>query len=198
MILIDNIDNPETGEKGRYKDEVLSNKTPFKVVLEVAQSYPLRVAPAVVAKPAPAPVPETLPQVAPAPPPAPGPAPPKPPAPMPPSVQVNSQNDMGNSTKSMYRSKRFWGGVLIITGRLIIVADIGGHFAPAVRSFIGDGVLMDWMTGVIVTMIGEAVLDRGEKKAEGPLDTPKRAAIAAQASTQTPANQTPATQAAPT
>ena len=80
-------------------------------------------------------------------------------------------------------------GVLIITGRLIIVADIGGHFAPAVRSFIGDGVLMDWMTGVIVTMIGEAVLDRGEKKAEGPLDTPKRAAIAAQAAAPAPPSQ---------
>ena len=96
---------------------------------------------------------------------------------MPPSVQVNSQNDMGNSTKSMYRSKRFWGGVLIITGRLIIVLDVTGNFAAPVRSFIGDGVLMDWMTGIIVTMIGEAVLDRGEKKAEGPLDTPKRIAL---------------------
>lgn len=77
----------------------------------------------------------------------------------------------------MWVSKRFWGGVLIIAGRLIIVADIGGHFAPAVKSFIGDGILMDWMTGVIVTMIGELVFDRGEKKAQGPMDTPKRIAL---------------------
>lgn len=97
---------------------------------------------------------------------------------MPPSVQVNSQNDMGTSTKVMYRSKRFWGGVLIITGRIIIALDVTGHFAAPVRAFIGDGVLMDWMTGVIVTMIGELILDRGEKKAEGPMDTPKRVALA--------------------
>lgn len=103
--------------------------------------------------------------------------PPPPPVPLPPSVQVNSTSDMGGSVKSMYRSKRFWGGILIIAGRLIIVADVGGNFAPAIRSFIGDGVLMDWMTGVIVTMIGELILDRGEKKAEGPIDTPKRVAL---------------------
>jgi len=109
--------------------------------------------------------------------PRPGPKPPGPPSPIPPSVQVNTGSDMGPTTKTMWVSKRFWGGVLIIAGRLIIVADIGGHFAPAVRSFIGDGVLMDWMTGVIVTMIGEAVLARGEKKATGPIDTPKRIAL---------------------
>lgn len=103
--------------------------------------------------------------------------PPPPPVVLPPSVQVNTQNDMGTTAKSMYRSKRFWGGILIIAGRLIIVADVGGNFAPAIRGFIGDGVLMDWMTGVIVTMIGELILDRGEKKAEGPIDTPKRIAL---------------------
>ena len=78
----------------------------------------------------------------------------------------------------MFRSKRFWGGVLIIGGRLIIVADVGGNFAPFIRSFIGDGVLMDWSTGVIVNILGEALMDRGEKKAEGPMDTPKRVALA--------------------
>ncbi len=96
---------------------------------------------------------------------------------MPPSVQVSTQNDMGPTIKSMYRSKRFWGGALIIVGRLIIVLDVSGNFAPAVRGLIGDGVLMDWMTGIIVTMVGEMVLDRGEKKAEGPIDTPKRVAL---------------------
>ena len=103
--------------------------------------------------------------------------PPPPPVILPPSVQVNTQSDMGPTTRTMWVSKRFWGGVLIIAGRLIIVADVGGHFSPAVKSFIGDGVLMDWMTGVIVTMIGEMVLDRGEKKATGPMDTPKRIAL---------------------
>ena len=58
--------NPETGEKGRYKDEVLSNKTPFKVVLEVAQSYPLQAAPVVQARPAPAPAKEQPPVLKPA------------------------------------------------------------------------------------------------------------------------------------
>ena len=101
----------------------------------------------------------------------------KPPVVMPPSVQVNTQSDMGPTTKTMWVSKRFWGGVLISAGRLIIVADVGGHFSPAVKSFIGDGVLMDWMTGVIVTMVGELVLDQGEKKAKGPMDTPKRIAL---------------------
>ncbi len=111
--------------------------------------------------------------------PLPVPASTKPPEPVtiPPSVQVSTQSDMGPTTRTMWVSKRFWGGVLIIAGRLIIVADIGGHFAPAVKSFIGDGILMDWMTGVIVTMIGELVLDRGEKKATGPIDTPKRIAL---------------------
>lgn len=97
--------------------------------------------------------------------------------PMPPSVQVSTTNDMGSTTRNMFRSKRFWGGALILAGRAIIVADVGGHFAPAVRSFIGDGILMDWMTGIIVTMVGEMILDRGEKKAEGPIDTPKRIAL---------------------
>jgi len=97
---------------------------------------------------------------------------------MPPSVQVNTQSDMGPTTKTMWVSKRFWGGLLIIAGRLIILADVGGHFSPAVKSFIGDGVLMDWMTGVIVTMVGELILDQGEKKAKGPMDTPKRIALA--------------------
>lgn len=97
--------------------------------------------------------------------------------PMPPSVQVSTTNDMGGTTRNMFRSKRFWGGALILAGRAIIVLDVGGHFAPAVRSFIGDGILMDWMTGIIVTMVGEMILDRGEKKAEGPIDTPKRIAL---------------------
>ena len=96
---------------------------------------------------------------------------------MPPSVQVSTTNDMGGTTRNMFRSKRFWGGALILAGRAIIVLDVGGHFAPAVRSFIGDGILMDWMTGIIVTMVGEMILDRGEKKAEGPIDTPKRIAL---------------------
>ena len=103
----------------------------------------------------------------------------KPPEPlaMPPSVQVSTTNDMGSTTRNMFRSKRFWGGALILAGRGIIVLDVGGHFAPAVRSFIGDGILMDWMTGIIVTTVGEMILDRGEKKAEGPMDTPKRIAL---------------------
>ena len=122
--------------------------------------------PAPSAKPAPAPVPKLPTDVG-----------SKPPVVMPPSVQVNSQSDMGPTTRTMWVSKRFWGGVLIIAGRLIIVADVSGHFSPAVKSFIGDGVLMDWMTGVIVTMVGEMVLDRGEKTAKGPMDTPKRIAL---------------------
>lgn len=103
--------------------------------------------------------------------------PPKPPAPMPPSVQVNSQPDMGPTVRTMWVSKRFWGGILIIVGRLIIAADVTGNFAPGVRAFIGDGILMDWGTGVIVTVLGEVILNRGEKKAEGPMDTPRRIAL---------------------
>lgn len=114
---------------------------------------------------------------APTPLPVPSTKPPPVPAPMPPSVQVSTQNDMGPTTKSMYRSKRFWGGALIILGRLIILLDVSGNFSAPVRGLIGDGVLMDWMTGIIVTMVGELVLDRGEKKAEGPIDTPKRVAL---------------------
>ena len=170
--------NPATGEKGRYYDAVLPAKTPFKAVLEVAQNYPLQAA-VVAPAPLPAPKPAVVPAPAPAAPaPLPPPLPPKPRVQIPPSVQVNSQNDMGNSTKSMYRSKRFWGGLLIIVGRLIIVLDVSGNFAAPVRAFIGDGVLMDWMTGIIVTTLGEMILDRGEKKAEGPIDTPKRVAVA--------------------
>lgn len=145
-----------------------------------------KISPNVDTKPAPGPV-SGLPGAGPAPLPkspqgqvaAPVPSSAKPPEPVqiPPSVQVSTQSDMGPTTRTMWVSKRFWGGVLIIAGRLIIVADIGGHFAPAVKSFIGDGILMDWMTGVIVTMIGELVLDRGEKKATGPMDTPKRIAL---------------------
>lgn len=96
---------------------------------------------------------------------------------MPPSVQVNAQPDMGPTTRTMWVSKRFWGGVLIIGGRLIIAADVTGTFAPAVKAFIGDGILMDWGTGVIVTVLGEMLFHQGEKKAEGPMDTPKRIAL---------------------
>lgn len=103
--------------------------------------------------------------------------PPKPPVIMPPSVQVNAQPDMGPTTRTMWVSKRFWGGVLIIGGRLIIAADVTGTFAPAVKAFIGDGILMDWGTGVIVTVLGEMIFHQGEKKAEGPMDTPKRIAL---------------------
>ena len=130
-----------------------------------AAPQPPVVPPVPSAKPIPAPVPQKAP------------VPPVPPPPMPPSVQVNPNNDMGGTIKVMYRSKRFWGGLLIIIGRLIIVLDVTGNFAAPVRAFIGDGVLMDWMTGVIVTMIGEIVMDRGEKKATGPIDTPKRIAL---------------------
>lgn len=104
-------------------------------------------------------------------------APPKPPVPIPPSVPVSPQNDMGPTTRTMWVSKRFWGGVLIIGGRLIIAADVAGNFAPMVRAFIGDGILMDWGTGVIVTVLGEILFDRGEKHAKGPMDTPKRIAL---------------------
>lgn len=133
--------------------------------------------PGATSSPAPGPTPPPKPPQGTSVAPVPVPKPPAPPAPMPPSVQVSTTNDMGPTTKSMYRSKRFWGGALIIVGRLIILLDVSGNFAPAVRGLIGDGVLMDWMTGIIVTMVGEMVLDRGEKKAEGPIDTPKRVAL---------------------
>jgi hypothetical protein len=97
--------------------------------------------------------------------------------PLPPSVQVGTNNEMGPTTRTMWVSKRFWGGVLIIGGRLIIAADVTGSFSPAVKAFIGDGILMDWGTGVIVTVLGEIIFNRGEKKAEGPMDTPKRIAL---------------------
>lgn len=103
--------------------------------------------------------------------------PPPVPAPMPPSVQVNNTPDYGPGARNMFRSKRFWGGLLIIGGRFIVLLDVSGNFAPFIRSFIGDGVLMDWSTGVIVNIVGEWLLDKGEKKAEGPMDTPKRVAL---------------------
>lgn len=77
----------------------------------------------------------------------------------------------------MFRTKRFWGGALIVGGRIIIALDVTGTFAAPVRAFIGDGILMDWMTGVIVTMIGEAVMARGEKTATAPMGTPKEVAL---------------------
>lgn len=109
--------------------------------------------------------------------PLPGPIPPKPPLPAPPSVQVNPTSDMGGTVKNMFRTKRFWGGALIVGGRIIIALDVTGTFAAPVRAFIGDGILMDWMTGVIVTMIGEAVMARGEKTATAPMGTPKEVAL---------------------
>jgi lysozyme len=102
--------------------------------------------------------------------------PPKIPTPPPPSVQVGTQSDMGGSIKNMFRSKRFWGGALIVGGRIIIALDVTGTFAAPVRAFIGDGILMDWMTGVIVTGLGELIMARGEKN-DTPLGTPKQVAL---------------------
>lgn len=110
----------------------------------------------------------------------PGPVSPLPPPkitpPPPPSVQVGTQSDMGGSIKNMFRSKRFWGGALIVGGRIIIALDVTGTFAAPVRAFIGDGILMDWMTGVIVTGLGEVLMARGEKN-DTPLGTPKQVAL---------------------
>jgi len=110
----------------------------------------------------------------------PGPVSPLPPPkitpPPPPSVQVGTQSDMGGSIKNMFRSKRFWGGALIVGGRIIIALDVTGTFAAPVRAFIGDGILMDWMTGVIVTGLGELIMARGEKN-DTPLGTPKQVAL---------------------
>ena len=102
---------------------------------------------------------------------------PRPPEPLPPSVPVSNNTDYGPGLRNMFRSKRFWGGVLIIGGRFVIIADAGGHVSPFIRSLIGDSILMDWTTGLLVNMIGEGLMSRGEKKAEAPLGTPREVAL---------------------
>lgn len=107
----------------------------------------------------------------------PSPLPPPPRTPPPPSVQVS--NIGWDGLKDMMRSKRFYGGLLIVFGRFVIAANVGGILAPGpVAALIGDGILMDWTTGILANFAGEIIKHWGEKTATAPLGTAREVALA--------------------
>lgn len=166
----------------RWEDQILY-QTPFSEVLDVARKYPLDPLPV----PAPVievkaePLPEILPE-----PPAPKPVekpvsvPPKPPASRPPSVPSGAMPDdfdPNAGAKAMVFSRRFWGWLLIVVGRLSFISDGGSHALSGVGGAVGnvanaiaaDPMLLDMYTGMSVMFAGEAIRWWGEKKATRPL-----------------------------
>lgn len=173
--------------KSRWEDKII-RQTEFREVLAVARKYPLASASAPVF-PAPkapvpkAPVPEPKPIVVAQadPPPEPKPAAPPPverpvPAPKPPVVSNGSlpnDFDPDDGMKAMIYSRRFWGWMLIVLGRLSFITDggsnalsqVGGTVGDVANGIAADPMLLDMYTGMSVMFVGEAVRWWGEKKA---------------------------------
>lgn len=174
--------------KGRWEDKII-RQTEFSAVLAVARKYPLA-APRIAQEPeqpvsAPT-VPvevKPLPEVTPA---APKPVETLPPLPKveksvsaPPPIKANLPDDFDPSAgaKAMVFSRRFWGWLLIVVGRLSFISDGGSHALSGVGGAVGgvanaiaaDPMLLDMYTGMSVMFAGEAIRWWGEKKATRPL-----------------------------
>lgn len=101
------------------------------------------------------------------------PAPKETPVTPPPSPTLPNDFDPNAGVKSMVYSRRFWGWLLIILGRLSFITDAGagtlaqtgGAVGQFANSIAGDPLLLDAYTGFAVMMTGEAVRWWGEKKA---------------------------------
>lgn len=185
--------------KSRWEDRIL-RQTEFAEVLSVARKYPLLPAMAPIPSepdPPKAPAPvipvevEALPEILPEPPlPAPKEKPVTTPAKPVPQPTLPNDFDPNLGVKSMVYSRRFWGWLLVILGRLSFVTDAGAQVAAeplgdaadaltqagglaaslggAVGGFsnyiAGDPLLLDAYTGFAVMITGEAVRWWGEKK----------------------------------
>lgn len=171
--------------KGRWEDKII-RQTEFPEVLAIASRYPLQALPSPIpSEPDPPKVPAPvipveaapLPEVVPTPPPVEKPVsvPPKPP-----TVSTGSlpnDFDPDDGMKAMIYSRRFWGWLLIVLGRLSFITDGGSHALAQAGGAVGsvanavasDPMLLDMYTGMSVMFVGEAVRWWGEKKATRPL-----------------------------
>lgn len=162
--------------KSRWEDRII-RQTEFAEVLEVARRYPLeaariaqepdppKAAPTVPIKAEPLPEIKTAPPI-----PIPEPPLPKPvekPVSAPkPQPTLPNDFDPNAGVKSMVYSRRFWGWLLIILGRISFVEDGGKNYiADVTNSVAADPLLLDAYTGFAVMFVGEIVRWWGEKKA---------------------------------
>jgi len=166
--------------KTRWEDKII-RQTEFSSVMSVARKYPLASIP-IASEPdppkAPAPIIPVdvapLPEIKPAPPALPTPPPKEKPVPTPapqpapatPGVSLPNDFDPNAGAKAMVFSRRFWGWVLIVVGRISFVTDATANLVGGPASAIAaDPILLDAWTGMAVMMSGEAVRWWGEKKA---------------------------------
>jgi len=145
-----------------------------------AQEAPQPNRPPLVSAPVPAPPSGPVAQapavVVPAPQPPPPPVKPAPPPKLPdPPVPIGQQTgavdaarkseEWSSSAKSMIYSRRFWGLLLVVAGRVWMLKT-GSN---AVLGAVSDPLVMEMFSGFMVMVIGEAVQHWGERKATRPL-----------------------------
>ncbi len=93
-----------------------------------------------------------------------------------PASSVQSQFQWSGA-KDMFLSKRFYGGALIIFGRLVMANSVVATAIPWMGVIAGDALILDFTSGFLAMVAGEALRAYGEKKAKAPLATSKEIAL---------------------
>lgn len=164
--------------QGRWEDDI-GHKTPWAEVLAIAEQYPLTLEPVEVdpipdlpsrqtsEPPPPVPDPEPVPMTSP---------PVRAPANTQPSYTLKDDFDPNAGFKNMIASRRFWGWMLIIVGRVSFLSTGAATassglpvIGPIAQAIAADPVLFDMWTGVGVMVAGEALKWWGERKATRPV-----------------------------
>jgi hypothetical protein len=78
---------------------------------------------------------------------------------------ARKSEEWSSNAKSMIYSRRFWGLLLVVAGRVWMLKT-GSN---AVLGAVSDPLVMEMFSGFMVMMIGEAVQHWGERKATRPL-----------------------------